>query len=240
MNHSNSSSNPTSSRATLKLKVGESRKEKARHHLVRTKSRQLLTPLCITMTTRKLLPGEAAKLRDHLARLTREERSLRFMGAQNDAAVAEHCERLDWFRTVVVGFFDAGVLRGVAELQIADNHLPILCEVAISVETGWQDQGVATELVRRVLVIARNRSARGVQINCFSDNYRIQHIARKFGARFRCQAGESEAEIPTRAPTYSSLCEEMIDDGFGWMGIWFDKLHVYHLQIARWTGHPLC
>jgi RimJ/RimL family protein N-acetyltransferase len=176
------------------------------------------------MDTRKLLPSEAAKLRDHLARLTREERSLRFMGAQNDAAVAEHCERLNWFRTVVVGFFDAGVLRGVAELQIANNHLPILCEVAISVETAWQDQGVATELVRRVLVIARNRSARGVQINCFGDNYRIQHIAQQFGARFRCQAGESEAEIPTPAPTYSSLCEEMIDDGFGWMSIWFDQI----------------
>jgi RimJ/RimL family protein N-acetyltransferase len=186
------------------------------------KCRQLLTPMCITMNTRKLLPSEAAKLRDHLARLTREDSSLRFMGAQNDAAVTEHCERLNWFRTVVVGFFDAGVLRGVAELQVADNHFPILCEVAISVETAWQDQGVATELLRRVLVIARNRLARGVQINCFGDNYRIRHIAQKFGARFHRQAGE--AEIPTRTPTYSSLCEEMIDDGFGWMSLWFDQI----------------
>jgi RimJ/RimL family protein N-acetyltransferase len=191
---------------------------------IRMKCRRLLTPMCITMNTRKLLPSEAAKLRDHLARLTREDRSLRFMGAQNDAAVTEHCERLNWFRTVVVGFFDAGVLRGVAELQVADNHFPILCEVAISVETAWQDQGVATELLRRVLVIARNRLARGVQINCFGDNYRIRHIAQKCGARFHCKAGESEAEIPTRAPTYSSLCEEMIDDGFGWMSLWFDQI----------------
>jgi RimJ/RimL family protein N-acetyltransferase len=146
------------------------------------------------------------------------------MGAQNDAAVAEHCERVDWFRTVVLGFFDAGMLRGVAELETADNRFPFLCEVAISVETAWQDQGVATELLRRVLVIARNRSARGVQITCLGDNHRIRHIAQKFGARFRFQAGDSEAEIPTRAPTYSSLCEEMIDDGFGWMSIWLDAI----------------
>jgi GNAT superfamily N-acetyltransferase len=178
------------------------------------------------MNMRKLLPSEAGKLRDHLARLTREQRSLRFMGALDDDAVAEHCECLNWFRTMVIGFFDAGVLRGVAELQVADNHFPILCEVAITVETAWQDHGVATELLRRVLIIARNRSARGVQINCFGDNYRIQHVARKFGAQFRCRAGESEAEISTPAPTYWSLCEEAIADGLGWMSFWFDHLSL--------------
>ncbi len=74
------------------------------------------------MNMRRLLPGEAGKLTDHLGRLTREERSLRFMGTLHDDAMAEHCERLNWFRTVVIGFFDAGVLRGAAELQVADNH----------------------------------------------------------------------------------------------------------------------
>jgi GNAT superfamily N-acetyltransferase len=178
------------------------------------------------MNMRKLLPSEAGKLRNHLVRLTREQRSLRFMGALDDDAVAEHCTRLNWFRTVVVGYFDAGVLRGAAELQVADNHFPILCEVAITVETAWQDHGVATELLRRVLVVARNRSARGVQINCFGDNYRIQHVAQKFGAHFRCRTGESEAEISTPVPTYWSLCEEAIADGLGWMSVWFDQVSL--------------
>ena len=146
------------------------------------------------------------------------------MGGVGDVAVRAHCERLNWFRTVVIACFDAGVLRGAAELHVVDNHLPVLCEVAITVEEAWQDQGVATELLRRVLVIASNRSARGVQINCFGDNYQIQHIAQKFGAQFRGRAGESEAEIPTPAPTYSSLCEEMTDDGFGWMSFWLDQM----------------
>src|ERR1700687_1050023 len=151
------------------------------------------------MNMRKLLSSEAGKLRDHLGRLTREQRSLRFMGALDDNVVTEHCERLNWFRIVVIGFFDAGVLRGAAELQVADNHFPILCEVAITVETAWQDHGGATELLRRVLIIARNRSARGVQIYCLGDNSRIQHVAQKFGAQFHCRDGESEAEISTPA-----------------------------------------
>ena len=188
------------------------------------------------MNIRKLFPSEAAKLSGHLARLTPAARSLRFMGGVGDVAVAEHCERLNWFRTVVIGCFDAGVLRGAAELHVVDNHLPVLCEVAITVEGAWQDQGVATELLRRVLIIARNRSARGVQINCLADNYRIQHVAKKFGAQFRCGAGESEAEISTPAPTYWSLGEEAIADGLGWMSFWFDQVSLRPRSMTPQTA----
>ncbi len=148
---------------------------------------------------------------------------MRFMGTVHDVAVEEHCRRLDWFRAVVIGFFDAGVLRGAAELQAASSGFPILFEVAVTVETPWQDRGVATELLRRVQLIARNRSSRGVQINCFGDNYRMQHVAQKFGAHFHSSAGESEAKMPTPAPTCWSLYEEMIDDGLGWVRFWLDR-----------------
>jgi GNAT superfamily N-acetyltransferase len=176
------------------------------------------------MNVRKLLPSEAAKLGAHLCRLTREQRTLRFMGALDDVAVEAHCDKLDWLRTVVIGFFDAGVLRGAAELQATDEHFPILCEVAISVEAAWQDRGVATELLRRALVVARNRAARGVELNCAGNNHRIQHVAQKFGARFHCGSGACEAEIPTPVPTYWSLCEEALDDGLGWVSCWIDLL----------------
>jgi RimJ/RimL family protein N-acetyltransferase len=173
---------------------------------------------------RKLFPHEAAALGGHLARLSGEERSLRFMGAMSDEAVQQYCESLDWFRTVVIGFFEAGVLRGCAEMNIPDRRYPILCEVAITVETAWQDHGIATELLRRVLVVGQNRSVRGLHITCFGHNHRIQHIAEKFGAHFRSRDGEAEADIPAAAPTYSSFCEEAIDDGFGCMNVWLDYL----------------
>ncbi len=176
------------------------------------------------MSIRKLFPSEAVKLSDHLVRLTPEARSLRFMGGMNDVAVREHCERLNWPRTVVIGYWDAGVLRAAAELHIANNRVPVSCEVAVTVEMAWQGLGVATELVRRALVVARNRSARGVQINCFGDNYGIQRIARKFGAQFRFQTGEAEAELPIPGPTYMSLYEELIDDGSAYMSVCFDHL----------------
>ncbi len=172
---------------------------------------------------RKLLPIEARLLSSHLVRLTPGDKSLRFMGAMSDEALQAHCDGIDWFRTVVIGFFDAGVLRGAAELQVAGKRLPLLCEAAVTVETAWQDRGVGTELLRRALLITRNRAARGMHITCFSDNYRIQHVAAKFGAHFQNRAGHSEADILTPAPTYWSLCAEAAEDSAAWMNFWFDQ-----------------
>ena len=177
----------------------------------------------MTGTYRKLFPAEARSLAAHLGRLTLNDRSLRFMGAMRDAAIDAHCEGLDWLRTVVIGFFEAGVLRAAAEIQLADKRMPVLCEVAVTVETQWQDQGVGTELLRRAVLIVRNRAARGLHISCFSDNYRIQHVASKFGAHFHSRAGHSEADILTPAPTVWSLYEEAAEDGVSWMNLWFDQ-----------------
>jgi len=176
------------------------------------------------MSIRRLLPSEAAKLGSHLARLTSEERSLRFMGAMSDEAVREHCERIDWFRTAVIGFFDAGVLRGAAELSVDYRQFPLWCEAAVTVEAAWQAHGVATELLRRSLVMAQNRRARGVHIQCFGDNYRMQNVARKFGAHFRCRSGQCDADILTPAPSCASLYEEATNESIGWMRCWLDAM----------------
>jgi RimJ/RimL family protein N-acetyltransferase len=183
---------------------------------------------------RKLLSGETGALRRHFARLTDEDRLFRFMGAVDPASVREHCERINWRQAVVVGFFEAGVLRGSAEVHPADDRFPMSFEVAIAVETAWQERGVATELLHRALVIARNRAARELRINCFVDNQRIQAVARKFGARISSRAGQSDAAIRIRAPSYPSLCEEIINDGFGWMSFWPGSIAAATL---RTTAH---
>lgn len=175
------------------------------------------------MTYRKLLPTEARILAAHLCRLSHNEKSLRFMGALNEPAIKAHCDGLDWFRTVVIGFFDACELRGAVEIQIADKHTPMLYEIAVTVESAWQDRGVGTELLRRALVISSNRAARGLQIACFSDNYRIQHVAGKFGAHFKSRAGHAEADILTPPPTCWSLCAEAADDCLAWISYWLER-----------------
>ena len=184
-------------------------------------------------TYRKLFPNESGILHGHLSRLDREERSLRFMGALSDDAVKEYCRSLNWFRTVVVGFFHEGVLRGSAEVTVPSGQFPILCEVAISVEHAWQHQGIGTELFRRMLIIAHNRAVRQARITCFTHNHRIRHIAAKFGARFRCKDGEFEADLPLDTMTFSSFWEEALADNLGWVNTWFDGIKQVHVTSLR-------
>jgi hypothetical protein len=91
---------------------------------------------------RKLSAAERGKLRDHLLRLSRPDRVLRFFGALSDAAVAAYCDDIDWDRGYVIGCFIDGTLRGVAELRFDGSTWPTRVEAAVSVETEWQDHGI--------------------------------------------------------------------------------------------------
>jgi len=172
---------------------------------------------------RKLLPAERGKLRDHLLRLSAEDRSLRFAGALSEAAVAGYCDRIDWWRGYVVGCFVAGVLRGVAELRFVSGPFSARGEAAVSVETEWQDQGIGFELLRRALVIARNRSIRTISMICLLDNWRMRRIAENL-ADLHMRAGEMEADIVVPLPTHLSLYEEAAADGFALLGAWLDGI----------------
>jgi len=176
--------------------------------------------MMVRMNIRKLLPTEVRELQDHLERLDPEDRTRRFMGTVDVGGIRRHCQSLDWLQSILLGYFDAGVLRGVAELQLQDGRPGFTCEVAVTVETQWQGQGIGTELLRRGLLLARNRSAREVQLNCFADNYKIQHIVHKWGVPIHHDLGASDARIPLEPPTYWSLCEEMMGEGMGWLTFW--------------------
>jgi len=61
---------------------------------------------------RKLLPTDADQLRRHLLALTPTERRMRFHGAVADSVIERRCRRIDWFRTVAVGYVSRGGCAG--------------------------------------------------------------------------------------------------------------------------------
>jgi GNAT superfamily N-acetyltransferase len=163
---------------------------------------------------RVLLPTEAGQLTEHLLRLTPEERASRFMHIASDEVVRAHVATFKWRSGVVIGFFEAGVLRGAAEIQ----GIPFgACEVAVTVEHVWQQQGIGTELVRQALLVARNRMFHSVQVICLGTNQAFQHIARKFTDHLNREDGEASSEIRLAPPTWLSLVQEAANNGLGWM-----------------------
>lgn len=165
------------------------------------------------LVVRKLLAVERWKLRDHLLRLAPHDRQLRFRGTLSDHAIAVYCDRGELARGYVSGCFIDGVLRGAAELHIDGPHFSKRGEVAFSVETPWQNQGIASELLRRTLVIARNRSVRTLYMTCLLDNRPMQRVARKFSDDLRFRDGDVEADIVVPFPSYLSLGAEAQSDG---------------------------
>ena len=171
---------------------------------------------------RKLFPTEIARLRDHLLRLDPVDRHRRFFAGVSDAAVDEHCRRIDWLRTLVIGCFEDGVLRGAAEVALDGGTFPRQAELALSIEGPWQDQGIGTQLMRRAILAASNRAVVSLYMLCLSENRRMQSIAKKFDARLGFADGEADAQLDVPPPSQLSLAAEALGDGFGLFALWWD------------------
>ncbi len=184
-------------------------------------------PMAAPPSFRKLTAADGDLLAAHLKRLEPHDRHLRFWGGVTDTAIEEYCSRLDWSAAVVVGAFIEGELRGVGELVRVRLMPRVMAEVAFSVEGPWQNAGVGTALLRRVLTIARNRCIDRVYMLCLVENRKMQKIASKFEAELSYDEGEVEARILPAWPSYFSLMEEAVEDGKAWFPAIFDPASLW-------------
>lgn len=173
---------------------------------------------------RKLLPTELPRYREHLLRLDREDRYSRFSGTVSDEVIGQHCLRIDWRCTIIVGAFVDGELRGALELRTDPTFWPDNAELALSVERACQRRGVGAELLRRALVIARNRGIRCATMICLPENRRMQGLARKFDARLSREDAEVSSAITLEWPNHMTLIQEVVDDGAGALTVVFDQM----------------
>jgi RimJ/RimL family protein N-acetyltransferase len=158
--------------------------------------------------TRKLLPSEAPLLAEHLIRLSPDDRRLRFGGLfMPDDVIGRYVQRIDWTQATLIGCFDAGALCGVVQISLpphdSEANAPWMkrgtAEFAVSVEAPSRRQGVATELIRQAIAVARNRGVRDLYMVCHPENEPMRRLARKVGLRLAYESGEvmGHAELPS-------------------------------------------
>src|SRR5690349_23156148 len=85
-------------------------------------------------TIRRLWPTETDKFRDHLLRLGKESRRMRFAHSVSDAFIEEYARRLGQYGSLVYGYLIDGRVRGAAELRRLGDTWGDEAEVAFSVE----------------------------------------------------------------------------------------------------------
>ena len=166
---------------------------------------------------RKLWPTEVARFRDHLLRLDKTSRHMRFAHGVSDAFIEDYASRMADMGGIVYGYFDGEEVRGAAELKKLGDTWGREAEAAFSVEQPLQEQGIGTELMGRVIRAARNRGVQHLCISCLAENSKMRAIARHFDAALRFEYGEVVGEIVPQGPNYFSLLAEAVEDRFGYL-----------------------
>jgi RimJ/RimL family protein N-acetyltransferase len=161
---------------------------------------------------RKLWPTERALFRDHLLRLDPESRHMRFAHGVSDSFIETYAERMANPGSVTYAYLENGSVRAAAELKQAGGIWGRDAEAAFSIESSFQDRGLGTLLMGRLIRAARNRGVHHLTMNCLADNERMQAVAKKHDAGLRIEMGEVTGEIIPSGLDYFSMLEEAADD----------------------------
>lgn len=168
-------------------------------------------------TFRKLWPAETEKFRDHLLRLDKETRRLRFGMPVNDQFIIDYAGRTSEWDSIIHVFVVGGEIRAAAELRRIGDQWSGEAEAAFSVETDYQNKGIGSELLGRVVRSARNRGIGRLYMNCLLENRKMQRIAKKHEALLQFEQGEVVGRVRPGVPSYLSIWSEALEDGSNFM-----------------------
>lgn len=166
---------------------------------------------------RHLWASDQGLLLAHFLRLDPETRRLRFGNFVNDTFLEKYVAGLFEPQTVVFGAFVEGKLVGVGEVRGLPGvfHFPgarsgnAEAEAAFSVERPWQDMGVGTRLLTRMVAAAQNRGVDHLFMVCLRENRKMQHLAARHDAIVKVDTEDADAHIYPSWPTPSSIIEEL-------------------------------
>jgi RimJ/RimL family protein N-acetyltransferase len=171
---------------------------------------------------RKIWPSDTDKFRDHLLRLDKNSRRMRFAHGVSDGFIEDYAARMSDMGSIVYGYHLNGEVHAAAELRKLSDVWGPEAEAAFSVETAFQDQGIGSELMGRVIRAARNRGVQRLYMSCLAENSKMQAIARKHEASLRFEYGEVIGEIVPVESNYFSIMQEAVEDRVSYMMAVFD------------------
>ncbi len=170
-----------------------------------------------TGTTRKLFVTEHHKYRDHLLRLDDESRRMRFGMGVGDEFITGYAQQLNDMKSIVYAYIIEGEVHAAAELRPLAGKMRGEAEAAFSVEKPFQDSGIGTELLGRIVRAARNRSITRVYMNCLAENRKMQKIAKKYDAILQFEHSEVVGQVAPSPAHYFSIWREAVEDEMGFI-----------------------
>lgn len=161
---------------------------------------------------RKLWPTETERFRDHLLRLDKASRRMRFAHSVSDSFIEDYAARVADMGSVVYVYVEDDQVRAAAELRKLGDNWGHEAEAAFSVETAYQDRGIGSDLMGKVIRSARNRGVQRIYMSCLPENRRMQAVAKKYEAALTFELGDVVGEIVPVGPNYFDVFAEAVDD----------------------------
>lgn len=169
------------------------------------------------LLVRKLLAQEWERFRDHLLRLDADSRRLRFAHAVSDSFIEDYALRMCEMGGIVVAAIIDGEVRACAELRKLGDTWGREAEAAFSVERAYQERGLGSELMGRIVRAARTRGVQLLYICCLAENAKMLAIARRHDAVLRLEYGEVIGEIMPDAADFATVMAEAVEDRAGYL-----------------------
>ncbi len=179
------------------------------------------------LAIRRLWPADFPAWRAHLKRLDPASRRQRFFGSVSEAFLDSYVDNAHGQGALVYGAFVDGVVRAVGELRIVSHAWPRSAEAALSVEAEWQDSGIGSALLGRLITAARNRGIAKIVMLCQLENVRMRHLAEKH-----------EAELKFEEGSVTGLVVQPWPDALSWLEESMHEAHGILVDLFRWPAQP--
>jgi len=179
---------------------------------------------------------ELPLLRDHLLRLDRISRRDRFHGFMDDSFIERYAEKCANDGTVIIAFFENGVVRGAAELHPPDQSPDSLPEIAFSVELSVRRRGVGTILFRNLIKEARAKGYETLRITTGAQNQAMRALAGKFGAQLVFRHGESTGTIDVTKYDQAEFATSWVETALNAMRAVVAFNRAYWRMVLRTAG----
>jgi len=145
------------------------------------------------LTIEKLEKMNLLQIYEHLLRLSKEDRHLRFCITASDSYIHRYVfEVMDLERDAGFGAFADGKLVGLANIAIISDTS---CELAFSIDADYRGTGLARNLMKTAIARCRELGMSKLCMSCLRENKKMQALAKAFGLSMKIDFDEAYAEL---------------------------------------------
>lgn len=155
------------------------------------------TALADGLSIEALHAGDAPRILAHFARLSRDDRALRFNSAlTDDANLARYVSQMRFGTDLVFGLVDAsGRVVGVAHGCVFDAGTERLVEAAFSIDATHRGRGFGNTLMRSLQAAARQCGARAIIGLCAPGNWPMRRVFERAGMQLMREEDEMQGRL---------------------------------------------